>query len=421
MPQYKIGEWKYEFKMSSFTTTILNLLFTEAELKSKTRHFRMYIGPGSDGSSADKLSLDFKFNPWDTAITLRPECRSMSKTVFTQHDPFETWYTCQSDVWLDDVKTFYRRPMCCVIVVHPYPLAQEDTTLLTDSACLSCAKICIDDSRFSPDLHKDKRVTLNKRQKNEISNSAAVVTETIEVLWSLLTNTIPHGRTNMKMVILATEASMMAVGHFSKIFDPGKNGQQLTDDSVTRLKNEFATNDPNVVFSYILIQDDDTERPVEMCSLEMPLLQNANASDKVIIIADTRHTQRWSEREVDPTLCKGVLAFFWNCLVPLENLRLWAHERTPSIPRNVDDLETVEFADVLGAIAEDQHLTRCSQVCFTGTDDDQAEQHDHGTIDEVLGDQDMEQGGDAPEEADREADFLNKCLYPVTQNPKQNV
>ena len=67
----------------------------------------MYIGPGSDGSSADKLSLDLKFNTRDTAITFRHEWRSMSKTVFTQYDPFDSWYTEQSDVWLDDVKTFY--------------------------------------------------------------------------------------------------------------------------------------------------------------------------------------------------------------------------------------------------------------------------------------------------------------------------
>ena len=79
VPQYKLGEWKYQFKATSFTRTILNLLYTEAEDKGKTRHFRMCIGPGSDGSSADKLSLDLKFNPWDTAITYRPEWRPMSK------------------------------------------------------------------------------------------------------------------------------------------------------------------------------------------------------------------------------------------------------------------------------------------------------------------------------------------------------
>ena len=175
---------------------------------------------------------------------------------------------------------------------------------------------------------------------------------------------------------------------FSLIFDPGKNGLQLTDDSVTRLKNEFATNDPNVFFP---CQDDDMERLVEMCSLEMFLLQNVNANDKVIIIADTRHTHRWSERKVDPMLCEGDLAFFCNRSVTLESLRLWAHERTLGTPRNVEDLETVELADVLGAIAEDQHLTRCAQVCFAGAEEDQAEQRDQGTIDEVLGDQDMEE------------------------------
>ena len=50
---------------------MLNLLFTEAEQKGKARNFRMYIGSGSEGSSADKVSLDLKFNPWDTAITFQ--------------------------------------------------------------------------------------------------------------------------------------------------------------------------------------------------------------------------------------------------------------------------------------------------------------------------------------------------------------
>ena len=99
-----------------------------------------------------------------------------------------------------------------------------------------------------PDLHKDRRVTLNKKQKNELSDSTAYITETHQTMWSLLTNTIPHGRTIMFMVTPAIEASMMAVGHFSKIFDPGKNGLQLIDDSVTRLKNELAENDPKRLF-----------------------------------------------------------------------------------------------------------------------------------------------------------------------------
>ena len=108
VPQYEPGEWKHEFKMSTFTAAILNLLHAEAEKKDKIRNFLMYIGPGSDVSSADKLSNDLKFNPWDTAITFRPKWRPMSKTVFTEYDPFEPWYTCQSHVWLD-VKRFLTR------------------------------------------------------------------------------------------------------------------------------------------------------------------------------------------------------------------------------------------------------------------------------------------------------------------------
>ena len=91
----------------------------------------------------------------------------------------------------------------------------------------------------------------------------------------------------------------------------------------------------------------------------------------------------------------------------LESLRLWA---------------TIEFADVLGVIADDQHLTRCAQGCFAGTEEDQAEQHDHGRIDEVLGDQDMEDGGDAREEADREADLLEQIPLPGhTESGKERL
>ena len=40
----------------------------------------------------------------------------------------------------------------------------------------------------------------------------------------------------------------------------------------------------------------------------------------------------------------------------------------------------------------------CSGMFLTGTEEDQTEQRDQGMIDEVLGDQDMDEGGDALEE-----------------------
>ena len=224
---YRSGEWKYEFKTSSPTTT--------AEQKGKTRHFRTCCRPGSDGSSVDKLCFNLKFNPWDTAIAHRPEWHSMSNTVFTQYDPYESWCSEQKDAWPDDVKTFYRPPKRCLNAVRLYFQAQRDTDLLAESAR---ARICINVSRFSPDPYKDKRATLNKKQKTETSNGEPFVTKTNQASWNLLTHTISHGQTIMYILISAIEASKKAVGCSFQMFDAGKNGLQLIDGSVMKLKNE---------------------------------------------------------------------------------------------------------------------------------------------------------------------------------------
>ena len=89
--------------------------------KWKSHKFRTYIGPGSDGSSTDKLSLDLKFNPRNAAISSRPgEEHSMCKTVFTQYDLQEDGCTEQKDVWLGWVNMFSYWPLRCLIVVHPF-------------------------------------------------------------------------------------------------------------------------------------------------------------------------------------------------------------------------------------------------------------------------------------------------------------
>ena len=145
---------------------------------------------------------------------------------------------------------------------------------------------------------------------------------------------------------------------------------------------------------------------------EVGPLWNASGNNEVISVADVRHIQRRFERKVDPMLCKGDLDFFSNCLATPKYQRPRTHERTTGIPQNLDDSRANEFTDVVGVIAEDLHLTQCAQVCSTGTEEDQTEQHDHGTISEVLGDSHMERGGGAPEEADREADPLEQTPLP---------
>ena len=65
---------------------------------------------------------------------------------------------------------------------------------------------------------------------------------------------------------------------------------------ISKVDMVFVLDDPNVIFPYIPFQDDHTERLVEMCSPETYPLQNANGNGEVIIIADTRHILRGSER-----------------------------------------------------------------------------------------------------------------------------
>ena len=179
-----------------------------------------------------------------------------------------------------------------------------------------------------------------------------------------------------------------------------------------KLKCELVLGDPNNNFLQTSIRDDNKEKSIETRLHEVDPLRNANGNNEVITIAEKRHIQRQVEHKVDPMLCRGDLDFFCNRPATPKYQRPRTHERTLDIPQNLDDLEVNEFADVVRTIAEDLHLTQCAQVCFTGTEDDQAEQHDHGTNDKVRGDPDMEQGGDAPEEADREVDLPERVPLP---------
>ena len=69
----------------------------------------------------------------------------------------------------------------------------------------------MDNSRLSQDLQEDKRVTLNKKHKNEIFTRAAFTSHVLFI------DQHQHGRTIMFMV---TDSSMMVIGHYAKIFDP---------------------------------------------------------------------------------------------------------------------------------------------------------------------------------------------------------
>ena len=106
----------------------------------------------------------------------------------------------------------------------------------------------------------------------------------------------------------------------------------------------------------------------------------------------------------------------------MENLRFWAHERTPGIPRNVDDLETVAFAEVLCSIAEDQHRTRYALRYVSQV---RKRIKPNGTIRERLT-KFWETKTWKKEDTHRKKllekpIYMNRCFYPVTQSQRKNV
>ena len=134
--------------------------------------------------------------------------------------------------------------------------------------------------------------------------------------------------------------------------------------------------------------------------LEVNPSQNANGNVKVITIADnTTHPEKVRTEKLSSccaTVSSVTLPRHRNtCVTGHTSVLLGSHEtwmtrkRTNLRTSLVRSPKTSTWHDAL------KHV-------FTGTQDDQAEQHDQGTIDEVPGDPYMEQGGGTPEEADRE-------------------
>ena len=84
------------------------------------------------------------------------------------------------------------------------------------------------------------------------------------------------------------------------------------------------------------------------------------------------------------------------------------HDRTFGIPRNVDDSQSVDFAGIIGSIAEDRHLTHCAHVCFAGTEEDQTEPHDEGRLTTSWEITDTDEVTDTTVAVDEEAELLEQ-------------
>ena len=121
------------------------------------------------------------------------------------------------------------------------------------------------------------------------------------------------------------------------------------------------------------------------------------------VIADTRHTSRWSADK--PLLSRGDLAFQCHDNNVTKELLDWLRTRENGNPCSALDLDDTQFADIIGGIAEPHHLDRCVDAAFVGTEEAEAE--NKKPIDAIDEDKDQAMQDNA-EAFDDEQDLLER-------------
>jgi hypothetical protein len=424
----------------------------------KLKNKRIYIGPGRDGSSDDKISIDCKFDSQNTKVTYSKiwAQEGFVKTTYAYVDRDLPWELIEDEVGLDSSTAISAKKLA--ILIHPpthgggsgIPAGHtalvavdpdfdyeelgcfycgEDTS---NSPCTTCGQdLCPEctttvgctcllapedegavDS-FVPKLGQDKITTFNKRQRRIVKTGAKAVTDQDEAMWSALARK-PTGISPLKKCLLAvtllSNGFVNAIGQMTSFADPGSQGKNCDDNMIRSLNQTVEDQDPSLIYIHVPFAKD------EFKSREYDRLktfaEDQMKAGKTCVIADTRHTDRWTG--VSPTLCKGDLAFYCNHTEIIGELVSWAKARDNGNPRCTDDLEEPEFADVLAGLAEAHHMDKCVDAAFVGTEEAAAEPKTPG-IDGIFGPEDL--GKEDPADVhDDEQDLLERI--PLPGNPQ---
>ena len=62
----------------------IDLLFQEEESQQRTGNHRIFIGPGADGSSDDRIAVDLKYGNTTDEVDVKPQYLAYVKTTFVQ-------------------------------------------------------------------------------------------------------------------------------------------------------------------------------------------------------------------------------------------------------------------------------------------------------------------------------------------------
>ena len=162
-------------------------------------------------------------------------------------------------------------------------------TTLPPAVYITESKYCDRNMSFVRNVQQDKRDTMCKQQRKNMSDGQVGSTYMDSDLRHILSNTVPRGRAIMFAVAFTVEVFTMATRHCRNIFETGVDGAHVTRDHMSQTQKHVYANDPNVAFPHF--------RP-----LEAFLLQDGSMTIKRVLVADTGNSPKWSERSVDVQL-----------------------------------------------------------------------------------------------------------------------
>ena len=479
-PDNKDVMWKDEFVkhyalIGEQRTTFCEGVFNHLGDLGKFKNKRIYIGPGRDGSSDDKIPVDGKYDPKNTRTAFNKTWKAAgyvktSYGLYTQPDGSEQWKPVEVQVALDkETVLTSQNPMPSKLVALLHPGSSEPKGLDEDheecahvaidpdfdfeeqeAACFYCGEDYADDpskrcrtcttchlnicgncdknvscscflaedhevvfDSFTPKPGDGKTTTLSKSMKKRIQATTEELDRQDDAMWSTLRNK-PHRLNPTKKCLLAITAFSSlfqgAIGHTARLINPGFEAKVCTNKFIADLRDEVDEKDPSLIYLHVPFKDDEVHSK-GYCQLK-DFAEEQIKAGRTCVIADTRHTDRWEQ--IDPTKCKGDLAFHCNDTNVRRELVEWARVRDNGNPRCTDDLGETQFADVLAGIAEAHHLDKCVDAAFVGTQE-AADEEQKEVLDAIYGPED-EMRGDEIDARDEEADLIEKI--PLPGNPE---
>ena len=122
-------------------------------------------------------------------------------------------------------------------------------------------------------------------------------------MWSTL-SCGPRPGDSKKCLLAVTpfsNAFMSAIGQLTTFVEPGSHGTQCDVSMIDQLYKTVEDQNPSLIYIHVPFVNDN-ENSKGYCSL-ISFAEELTKAGRTCIVADTRHTDRWSG--VEPTLCMG--------------------------------------------------------------------------------------------------------------------